>query len=328
LPETKALTGREAEGDISRASLAHEMKTPMAALQASVADLHGQLRSLLEAAARSPDAEILREIFPLITEALREPAPSPPTGLEGQRRMAEVVERLKRAGMADGLEKVAREVVYGGWESRLDRIAPLLASRGEEALLSFLVPAGRIRSNLSHMNLSLRRLDGISREIRATGAGPGAHLLDLRGSIEAAVEILRHATPAGVRIDTRCDGRSEVRAEAVQVEQILTNLVANALEAVPATGGRIGIECRRTGSQVEIRVADNGPGIPPEVQDSLFEPFATTKPEGKGTGLGLFISRRLVEDLGGSLTFSSRPGATVFEVLLPAAGAPAPGGGR
>ena len=141
------------------------------------------------------------------------------------------------------------------------------------------------------------------------------------------MEILRHATPAGARIDIRCEERLWVCAESVQVEQVITNLVGNALEALPAAGGKIEIECRRAGDQVEIRVTDNGPGIPEQLHDTLFRPFATTKPQEKGSGLGLFISRRLVESLGGSLVFTSRPGATVFRVSLPSAtGAPAQDG--
>jgi signal transduction histidine kinase len=67
-------------------------------------------------------------------------------------------------------------------------------------------------------------------------------------------------------------------------------------------------------------VADNGPGIPPELEGRIFEPFFTTKDVGQGTGLNLDIARRIVVDLhGGQLTFTSRPGDTRFIVQLPLA---------
>src|SRR4030095_10877171 len=68
----------------------------------------------------------------------------------------------------------------------------------------------------------------------------------------------------------------------------------------------------------EVDIADNGPGIPPEVRDRIFEPFFTTKPVGEGTGLGLDTVRRIVEERqNGSITFDSEPGRTVFRVRLP-----------
>ncbi len=74
---------------------------------------------------------------------------------------------------------------------------------------------------------------------------------------------------------------------------------------------------------VEVRVADTGPGIPPAVQQRIFEPFYTTKPAGRGTGLGLFVSRDIVESLGGRLEVErTGPAGTTFVVKLPREGAP------
>jgi signal transduction histidine kinase len=93
------------------------------------------------------------------------------------------------------------------------------------------------------------------------------------------------------------------------------NLVLNAIDATDQ-GGRIDIAARQDGSAVEISVRDDGHGIAPEHQGRLFQPYFTTKKH--GTGLGLFVTRRLVADLGGAVDFASRPeGGTVFRVRLP-----------
>ena len=78
-----------------------------------------------------------------------------------------------------------------------------------------------------------------------------------------------------------------------------------------------------TNGDVEILVIDTGAGIPDEVAGRIFEPFYTTKAPGRGTGLGLFVSKRIVEDLGGSLTLAATgPGGTSFSIHLPTAPPP------
>lgn len=113
-----------------------------------------------------------------------------------------------------------------------------------------------------------------------------------------------------------------VLADRTQVEQVLVNLLRNASQAVAATGapeGLVHVSGRHTGQAVEVVVADTGPGIPAEVADRLFEPFVTTK--AAGMGLGLSISRSIVESHGGRLWAESNPaGGTLFRFTLPLAG--------
>jgi two-component system NtrC family sensor kinase len=146
---------------------------------------------------------------------------------------------------------------------------------------------------------------------------------------------------------SQISGRAQVTfdAEAVpaalgdagQITQVLVNLLVNAAQAFDphrSTDNRIRLwlHPRQETSQGEgdgrvvVEVSDNGPGIPAALQKRLFEPFFTTKPSGQGTGLGLFISRSIVEAHGGSLTVSSEPGrGTTFKLELPHA---VPGEGK
>lgn len=123
-----------------------------------------------------------------------------------------------------------------------------------------------------------------------------------------------------VRLDVQLEsGLPEVALEHAGLVQILLNLVMNAVDAVQGSG-RIVIAASRTSEGVAVSVSDDGPGIAPEVQDSLFEPFVTTKDVGQGTGLGLSVSRGLVESVGGSLSLdSSYAGGARFVALLPTA---------
>jgi len=102
-----------------------------------------------------------------------------------------------------------------------------------------------------------------------------------------------------------------------ELNQVWANLIDNALDAAPE-GGRVEISAARSGANVVVRVTDNGPGIPVDVQARIFDPFFTTKPVGQGTGLGLDIVRRLVVQHKGAIDFDTKPGRTQFVVTLPA----------
>jgi signal transduction histidine kinase len=101
-----------------------------------------------------------------------------------------------------------------------------------------------------------------------------------------------------------------------ELNQVWANLVDNALDAV-SEGGRVVVSARAEGPQVIVRVTDNGPGIPADVKNRIFDPFFTTKPVGQGTGLGLDIVRRLLDQNNATIDVDSAPGRTEFRVALP-----------
>jgi signal transduction histidine kinase len=112
---------------------------------------------------------------------------------------------------------------------------------------------------------------------------------------------------------------SRAFGDELQLRQAIVNLVMNAIQAFEDGHlGRVTLETEDRNDEVAVIVSDDGPGIPAEVRDHIFEPFFTTKPPGDGTGLGLPTSRRIVDAQGGRLTLiESRPGRTVFEVVVP-----------
>lgn len=111
---------------------------------------------------------------------------------------------------------------------------------------------------------------------------------------------------------------AQIAGDRVQLRRAIQNIVVNALHAVDEPGGEVCLSCRRTEGGLDIRVRDNGCGIPPERLQHVFDAFFTTKSEGKGTGLGLFIAKQVVEDHGGSIGIESDPGrGTTVRILLP-----------
>lgn len=116
------------------------------------------------------------------------------------------------------------------------------------------------------------------------------------------------------------NGRAMAMVNRIKIEQILVNLIGNAVDAIGPEPGTITIEVRlnEDGRRVVCEVRDTGAGISPEVLDKIFQPFFTTKPEDKGTGLGLPVAREIVKSYGGNLAVDSSPGAgTTFRFDLP-----------
>ena len=125
------------------------------------------------------------------------------------------------------------------------------------------------------------------------------------------------AKGASIAVDIAPDiPRARVSPE---INQVWTNLLDNALDAIP-DAGRVSVTARNEAGWVVVRVADNGPGIPAELATRIFDPFFTTKPVGQGTGLGLDIARRILRQWSGEIDFTSQPGKTEFAVRLPAEG--------
>ncbi|HET7273084.1 MAG TPA: ATP-binding protein [Rubrobacter sp.] len=142
---------------------------------------------------------------------------------------------------------------------------------------------------------------------------------DVHAGLDNTLVMLGHKLKKGnVRVTREYeDDLPPVCAHGSQLNQVWTNLIDNAIDAVKGEGN-IKVRTSRENDHVLVEVIDDGPGIPKEVRDHVFEPFFTTKDVGEGTGLGLDISYRVVvEDLGGDIRVLSEPGDTRFQVRLP-----------
>jgi len=132
-------------------------------------------------------------------------------------------------------------------------------------------------------------------------------LMILRGKLTPAISVRREYA----------EDLPRIQGYGSELNQVWTNLIDNALDAVDGAG-EIVLRTRNEGDRIVVEVNDNGPGIPEELQGRVFDQFFTTKEPGKGTGLGLDISYRIVVDKHrGNIRLSSQPGNTRFEVWLP-----------
>ncbi|MBM4318668.1 MAG: response regulator [Deltaproteobacteria bacterium] len=212
---------------------------------------------------------------------------------------AEVLQLVRNAA---GREPAAAEARLTKLEARIQRMLGM-AETGLQ----------RIGSTVELMKKYSR--EGYSRQ-------PVPH--DVFAALQDVVHVVVPSVGREVKLEIDLQGEGWVECVPEEVHQVLTNLVQNALEAVPEDTGLIRLQGRVEQGHVLLFVADNGPGMPPEVRQRIFSPFFTTKGPGRGMGLGLTISWRVVKSLGGTIDVKSAPGAgTEFAVKLPATSRPA-----
>lgn len=174
----------------------------------------------------------------------------------------------------------------------------------------------KIKHHVSRAGTITHRLLGFSRKISAE------YDVQVNELLQETLSFLENeAHGNNIALNLQLDENlPTIRTEGSQVQQVLLNLIENALDAVGADG-QIDIVTKRIKDELHIQIADNGPGIKPEVMKKLWEPFFTTKEPGKGTGLGLSICSDIAHKLGGTITAENRPqGGAVFTLKLPLRG--------
>ena len=155
-----------------------------------------------------------------------------------------------------------------------------------------------------------------------TEAACPVRLVDVIGSVAELRQRRLESEDIELRVDDQ--SRKQVMAVATELQQVILNFVVNAEHAVVASGrlpGRITVRTSDRAGEVVLEVEDTGPGVAPENESKLFQPFFTTKPVGQGTGLGLSVSYGIVESLGGQIGYRRAPaGGAIFYFALPAVG--------
>jgi signal transduction histidine kinase len=174
---------------------------------------------------------------------------------------------------------------------------------------------GRIEIEVQRINSIVRSLLELGRPFRAV-LGP----VTLAPLVDASVRLVQAGPDfAAVKVTQEVAPGLAAMAEPGPLSQVLINLLLNAAQAMGGKGAILVQATTNSAGQVELVVLDEGPGIPPEIAPRLFEPFFTTKAPGKGTGLGLAVSRQLALNLGAQLGVRNRPeGGAAFFVTLPA----------
>ena len=248
-------------------------------------------------------------------------------------------EEIEERGRSEAeRERLGRELAQAGRLAALGQFAasmaheinqPLAAIRSYADNTGILVRRGRVddaAENVAAIGRLVDRIGGLTRQLkgfarRASGRRePVAVDEILRGSLEI---VAHRARDENIDLVVRAEPGLSAIGEGARLEQVLVNLLQNALDAVAGRAGRR-VELGVTGTEAHVRIAvrDNGPGITDAVRAQIFDAFFTTKPD--GLGLGLAIARGIVEECGGTLGVeAAEGGGTIFRIVLVRAGGPA-----
>lgn len=314
------------------AGLMHELNNPGSAARRAASQLRANLMRLHELAARFTLTELTREqkecILELQEHALHA-APEVPLSTLEQTDAEEALTEWMESAHVEEAWKLAPTLVTIGIHSehlecarsRFDDHVFSDALNWLDALVSSQLLVSTIEESISRVTDLVSAVKTYAYEGKGTKSPS-----DLNHSIHATLLILAHKLrekQIGLKKSLGAN-LPQLAANCQGLNQVWTNLLDNAIDAAPQGGViQIATWAETLDSSGKpglcIRIEDNGPGIPIECQSQIFDPFFTTKPVGVGTGLGLGIAYRIVEQCGGSIHFSSSPGSTAFVVRLPSA---------
>lgn len=308
------------------AGLAHELNNPAAGATRAANDLIVALADLRAADFRLCQHNLTTEqeeaIRAFETNALEHTATAAQMNSLEQSDREEVVGAwLDQNGIEDAWKFSANLVEAGIDAAELERLS---AEIGPDAFSDVL---SRVNAQLAAAKLASEIKAGTARISELVGAikeysymdQASVQEIDVHKGLESTLVILKYKLKKkSIELKREYDeSLPRIKAYGSELNLVWTNLIVNAVEAMPAQGGVLKIRTRKEPTDIMVEIRDNGSGIPESLKSRVFEPFFTTKPVGEGTGLGLDAVARIVRKHRGNIRFDSKPGDTCFQVRLP-----------
>ncbi len=275
------------------AGLAHELNNPAAAAGRSVE----ALGRAIEAAENQPQPD---------------QQPRPPVDVAPPRSALERADRIEDLAAISGDHDAAAALVDAGWTAASVRAQP-------ESVREWLAADASVHQLLAELGMAVDRISEIVAAVKGYAYLDQAPMqrVDIRVGLEQTLVILRHRLREITVVNELADDLTEVEVHGSELNQVWTNLIDNAIDAMEGRGTLTISAVREAADGVRVSICDSGPGVAAVIRGRLFEPFATTKPPGEGTGLGLHISHDVIARHGGRIEVESNPGHTCFVVILP-----------
>ena len=307
------------------AGLAHELNNPAAAgrraakqLNFTLTNLQSQMLSLRGKHFSSHHRQMLKEIQQTAITKINQGLQLSP--LEQSDREDTLIDWLEEQGVNKSWE-LAPTLVSGGIDRYcLEKLARSMNSEAFSEALIWLEATLTMNSLVEQVEQSTSQISDLVTAIKDYSYMDRSPLqeVDLHHGIDNTLKILHHKIKYGIKINRQYGTAiPKVSAYGSKLNQVWTNLIDNAIDAMDGRG-ELKICTSLENNCVLVEIIDNGSGIPSAIQSRIFEPFFTSKGVGKGTGLGLDISRRIVvQEHQGNIRFESIPGRTNFQVRLP-----------
>jgi len=306
------------------AGLTHELNNPAAAGRRAAGQLRESLRRLHRLTFTLQDQDLkpgqILELAALQQEAVDQASATVRNRLEISDREEELSRWLEDRGMDEPWELAPRLVSSGLDRARVEELAGRLSPTALEAALRWVGSVAGVGELLRIVEQSTARISELVAAVKAyTYMDRGSRQeVDVHAGLESTLLILGHKLQ-DIEVERAYeDDLPAIEAYGGELNQVWTNLLDNAIDALGPEGGRVRIRTWREGPRVAVEIADDGPGIPEEARPFLFRSFYTTKKPGQGTGMGLTIVHQIVvQRHGGEVSVTSQPGDTRFRIYLP-----------
>lgn len=310
------------------AGLAHELNNPAAAMVRSAAELKKRLRNEPEKFKRVTSMQVTSEQVDFVTSLLMAKIQT-----LGTKKLSLTLRSALEDDLTDWLDdhqvddgcQLAETLVEGGFELEdLEKLHEAVGNENLPGVLEWLDNSLSTERLIHEIEESAQRISTLVASVKSYShmdRATGREKVDFREGIRSTLTMLGHKLKEKhIRVvQDFPDDLASVSAYGSQINQVWTNLIDNAVDAM-TDGGELTIAGRNDREFVEIKVIDNGAGIPPDVLPKVFDPFFTTKDVGKGTGLGLDIVQKIVKAHKADIKVFSEPGKTEFKLCFPVDG--------
>ena len=301
------------------AGIAHEINNPASAATRAVDGLETEFRSLLSSAQQLVEKNISPEQFAELDALRSEIEPADLDPLARADREQALAMWLDRNHMARSWIIAPQLTAAGADLDWCARAAAVLEGATLEPGLEWVASTVSVATLLSEVKEATRRISELVAAVRSYTQMDRASMqhIDVTDGLDSTLVMLGHKLRGVTVVREYGTDVPMIDAYAGELNQVWTNLIDNAVDAMDGSG-TLRVATRVAEGEVVIEVGDTGRGMPPEVAARAFEAFYTTKDVGQGTGLGLDIARRIiVERHGGKISIDSRPGETTLRVELP-----------
>lgn len=300
--------------------VAHEINTPLGAIQASINNISEYAKhTILE---KLPALFQLLDMseYSLFTDMLKQTTEKrDDTSIKDERVLKkELARQLNLYGIEESYE-LADNMIDMGIYKDIEKYKPLITSPHSLFIMQVCYEISGILRNASNMKIAIGKASKMIYALKNYAHFDNSEIPIIENvvkGLETVLDLYLHNIKQGTTVLKRYGDIPNIRCFPDELNQVWTNLIHNALQAM-SYSGVLEIVTRAEGRFVLIEITDSGAGIPEQIKSKVFDPFFTSKAQGEGSGLGLVISKQIVEKHQGELTFNSVPGRTTFTVKLP-----------
>lgn len=310
------------------AGLAHELNNPASAMVRSSQELQKHLGATPERFKEIVTMRVDRDMVDKINAVLFERIKSRGAGdelslMEREELSDDLTDWFEDNDIDDAEEIIDTLIDWNFQPQHLDQITEAVPEQAVPSMLWWIEASLTTEGLVGEIQTASTRIADLISSIKTYShmdSEPSMEYIDVHNGIKSTLTMLKFKfKKKNVSLDKTCNyNLPNIKALEGELNQVWTNLITNALDALPDDGtGKITIRSYQQRDKLCIEIEDNGLGIPEDIKSRIFEPFFTTKGIGEGTGMGLDIVRKVLQRHGGTVGVESEPGKTCFRVCFP-----------